>query len=73
MPKRSIVRANQPRLAYKKRLSLAERIKSVEATISAIESMPPALGSKWRTGMIQYYRAVLQELKEYGTRSGNPK
>jgi hypothetical protein len=73
MPKRSIVRNGVPIRTYRSRVSLADRIKSVEATVSAIEAMPPALGSKWRAGMLRYYGAVLKELKAYGTRSGEPK
>jgi len=44
---------------------LEARILTLKRTIDALELTPPALGSKWRDGMLQYYRGVLSELEAY--------
>jgi len=42
---------------------LQGRIDTVKRTIDELEKSPPALGDKWRAGMLNYYRHVLTELE----------
>jgi len=44
---------------------LESRIAGLKLTIADMEKMPPALGSKWQVGMLQYYGQVLAELESY--------
>jgi len=60
-------------LSSEERRTIAGRIATVQATIDALQAMPPALGSKWRIGMLQYYGAVLEELKSYDNGSSETK
>ena len=42
------------------------RIEAILVTLEDIKAMPPALGEKWRQGMIRHYEKVLAELESYG-------
>jgi hypothetical protein len=64
---RSISRTDGLTKEQKSRLD--GRIKSVKHTIEGLEKLTPALGSKWRDGMLQHYRKVLTELEAYGKRN----
>lgn len=55
---------------YSKRLSYEDRIGVVKLTIRRMEQLPPALGSKWREGMIAYYKRVLVDLESLHGTSG---
>lgn len=37
-------------------------VASLQRTIYKIKNLPPAMGSKWQTGMIRYYESRLAEL-----------
>jgi len=43
--------------------SLESRILRVQQTLNELHNTPPALGSKWTSGMIRYYSGVLAELE----------
>ena len=45
------------------RTKLDGRIKTIKATLEGLRMTPPALGGKWRDGMIRYYTEVLEELE----------
>lgn len=47
------------------KLELDSRIAVVEATIARIDKLPGNLGSKWKVGMLRYYRRILTELEGY--------
>jgi hypothetical protein len=45
---------------------IASRIEAISLALEDIKAMPPALGEKWRAGMIRHYEKVLAELESYG-------
>lgn len=47
----------------RKRRTLAQRIGQVEQTLADLRALPPALGTKWREGMVKYFEGVLSELQ----------
>ena len=49
--------------------TLDERIDEVESLIIRLQLLPPALGEKWREGMLRYYWSVLHDLY---SRQGKP-
>jgi len=53
--------------------SIEQRIATVQLTIVELVNSPPALGGKWRSGMLEYYRRVLKELKAYATTDSQAK
>ena len=42
--------------------TLDERIDEIKRLIIRLQHLPPALGEKWREGMIRHYWGILNEL-----------
>lgn len=70
--KKEVVSAQLPSYESQK-LPLKLRIKAMRKTVHDLDVLPPALGGKWREGMLRYYRSVLAELESYDVSNQSPK
>lgn len=43
---------------------LRRQIRKIRETLDRLDKLPPALGARWRIGMIRYYERVLRELED---------
>lgn len=72
MNRKEVITAQLPSYESQK-MPLKLRIKAMRKTVHDLEVLPPALGGKWREGMLRYYGDILTELESYGISDKNPK